>query len=74
MVRYQFGGLELRFFSMTTLIPWSFVGTVVARLRENTKMGFTGLHNTVFTHETTGLMVFVTLTAVGVPVPGMWLT
>lgn len=74
MVRFQFGGLEIRFFSMTTLIPWSFVRTVVARLRENTVMGFTGLHSTVFTHETTGLVVFVTVMAVGVPVPGMWLS
>ena len=61
----------MRFFSMNALIPWSFVGIVAARLRENTAMGFTGLHGTVFVHETAGLAVFVTLTAVGVPVP--WL-
>lgn len=54
---------------MTTFIPWSFVAAVAAMLRENTAMGFTGLHGTVFVHEAAGLVVFVTLTAVGVPVP-----
>lgn len=69
MVRFQYGGLELSFFSMNTVIPWSFVATVAARLRQNAVMGFTGLYGTVFAHETAGLVVFVTLTASGVPVP-----
>lgn len=66
---FRYGGLEIRFFSMTTLIPWSFVASVAARLRQNTVMGFTGLHGTVFMHEGTKAAVFVTLTAAGVPVP-----
>lgn len=32
-------------------------------------MGFTGLHGTMFVHEAAQLMVFVSLTAVGAPVP-----
>ena len=32
-------------------------------------MGFTGLHGTVFVNEGAGLVVFVTLTAVGMGVP-----
>ena len=54
---------------MTTFIPWSFVSTVAARLSTSAKMGFTGLHGTVFVHEAAGLAVFVSLTAVGQPVP-----
>lgn len=68
MVRFQCGGLELSFFS-STLIPWSFVATVAARLRQSTANGFTGLHGTVFEHKAAGLVVFVTLVAAGVPVP-----
>lgn len=71
MVRFQYGGLELSFFSRTTLIPWSFVATVAARLRQSTGSGFTGLHGTVFEHKAAGLVVFVTLVAAGVPVPGV---
>lgn len=54
---------------MTTFIPWSFVRTVALRLRANTALGFTGLHGTIFVHEAAELVVFVTLTAVGMPVP-----
>ena len=54
---------------MTTFIPWSFVSTVAARLGASARMGFTGLHASVFVHEVAGLVVFVSLTAVGVPVP-----
>lgn len=69
MLLFRYGGLELRFFSMNTAIPWSFVRAVAARLRANTALGFTGLHATVFAQEATGFAVFVTLTAAGVPVP-----
>lgn len=72
MVQFQSGGLQMRFFSTNALIPWSFVATVAARLRQNAARGFTGLYGTVFVHETTGLAVFVTLTAAGVPVPRVW--
>ena len=38
-------------------------------MRASTALGFAGLHGTVFVHEATGLAVFMTLTAAGVPVP-----
>ena len=50
-------------------IPWSFVGTVAARLVQESRMGFPGLHLTIFQHEVKGLVVFVTVTAAGVAVP-----
>lgn len=64
LLRLTVGGLEIRFFSMNTLIPWGFVTSVVGMLRDNTRMGYTGLHYGKFTHAT-GLVIFVTLTAVG---------
>ena len=63
MVRFKYGGLELRFFSVMTQIPWGFVTTVVTRLRAMTAMGFVGLHGSVFVHEAAGLVVTVTLSA-----------
>lgn len=69
MARFHYGALELRFFSPTTFIPWSFVRAVAARLGANTALGFTGLHATVFVHDATGLAVFVSLRVAGVPVP-----
>lgn len=64
LLRLALGGFEMRFFSMNTRIPWGFVMSVAARLRDNTKMGYTGLHYGKFEHET-GLVIFVTVTAVG---------
>lgn len=69
MARFQYGALELRFFSPTTFIPWSFVRAVAARLGANAALGFTGLHATVFVHDATGLAVFVSLRVAGVAVP-----
>jgi len=64
LLRLTVGGLEIRFFSMNTQIPWGFVTSVVGMLSDNTRMGYTELHYGKFTHET-GLVIFVTLTAVG---------
>ncbi len=69
MVRFQGGGLEMRFFSINSVIPWSFVAAVAVRMGQNAAMGLTGLYGTVFEHQGTGFVVFVTLTAVGVPLP-----
>lgn len=69
LVRLQCGDLEMRFWSMNMNIPWSFVGTVAARLVQESRMGFPGLHLTIFQHEVKGLVVFVTVTAAGVAVP-----
>ena len=69
MVRFECGDLEMRFWSMNTNIPWSFVGTVAARLVQESRMGFPGLHGTIFRHDVKGLVIFVTVTAVGVAMP-----
>ena len=69
VVRFKLGELELMFFSANSLIPWSFVGTVAARLSQNAAMGYTGLHGSLFVNEVMGMAVFVTLTAAGVPKP-----
>lgn len=49
---------------MNTQIPWAFVTAVAAKLRDNTRMGYTGLHYGKFMHEM-GLVVFIILRAVG---------
>lgn len=56
----------MRFFSMNSMIPWSFVVSVALRLRQNAELGFTGLHRTVFEHQAQGLVIYVTLVAGGV--------
>lgn len=60
------------FFSTNSLIPWSFVGAVAARLSQSAARGYTGLHGTMFKNEVMGMVVYVTLTAAGVPTP--WTT
>lgn len=68
-VSFHVGGLELTFFSPNSLIPWTFVGTVAARLSHSAARGYTGLHGTMFQNEVMGLVVYVTMTAAGVPPP-----
>lgn len=53
---------------MNTVIPWSFVTAVAAKLRADTMMGLTGFHGTTFVHET-NLKIFVTVTAEGFMLP-----
>lgn len=59
----------MMFFSANALIPWSFVGTVAARLSHSAARGYTGLHGSMFKNEVIGLVVYVTVTAAGVPQP-----
>lgn len=59
----------MMFFSANALIPWSFVGAVAARLSHNAARGYTGLHGSIFENEAMELVVYVTLTAAGVPAP-----
>lgn len=60
MVRFQFDGPEMRFFSANTMISWSFVGTVAgeddAGLHDGISRGCMGL--TIFMTEVVGSVVF----------------